>query len=196
VAPRFPAAAVLGPQIPAPLLPFTGPRLVVDSQARGASIELHDQEYVVHLPSAMAKALFDQFPGSAPMLRTVYSEGIRRNAQVNDSAALPLSVATGDFDKDSVADIAMIVTTRDTARIVVLLSNAHEGAPRLLLSGHPWSAKSTDEQDLYLGPQPAGRLPNDFMLRSDGFRVEIADKVSTVRFLENGELRSMTVSAD
>jgi hypothetical protein len=177
--------------------PVTGPRIVVDSGARGAKLELSAGAYVLRVPAEMARVLFDTLPGFRPLPRTAYPEAIRRWVDSNDPAASPLSVVVGDFDQDSVPDFAMVGSAKDTGAVVLLLSNARVGGkPRLIFIGRPWSVKIGDAEDLYLSPRHPSKLSNDFVLHADAVSVEIFEKTSSVYYIENGQLREFATSED
>jgi hypothetical protein len=177
--------------------PVTGPRLIVDSAASSATVEIQAGEYIVRLPAAMARTLFDSLPGFAPLPRAAYPEGIKKWVESSDTLAVPLSVVAGDFDGDSVSDVAMIGGSRDTLAVTMLLSNASSpGKPRLLFLGQRWAAKFTDPQDLYLGLLRPSRISDEFVLRTDAVRVEVFEKTGSVYYLEGGKLRDFSTSEE
>jgi hypothetical protein len=174
-----------------------GPKLIVDSDARAPTLEITTGDYTVRLPPDAAKVLFDSLPGFAPISRASYAAGVKTEVSRNDRDALPLSVTLGDFDGDSVPDIAMIGFARDSvAAVVVLSSGGARAIPKLVFIAHPRSASVSLPQYTYLSPQGPAKISDEFSLRTDGVRLVVFDKTSGLYYFENGQLREFRDSED
>jgi len=175
---------------------MSGPRIVSDSLVGEPGVETTGTEFVVHMPTAMNRLLFDSLPEFSPQPQSFYSAGL---VGVRKS---PMSVVTGDFDGDSKRDIAMIGTSRNTPAFIMLLarSEGHPG-PRLLIVDRPDPNTPTSLGSNYLefvGPKRI-QNPDDkkvvLDLRTDAVAV-IATNYAEIVYLDHGVVRRFSQTGD
>jgi len=181
---------------------FSGPNLVVDSLVRSPTLDSIGSDLVVRVPRQMARLLFDSLPGFRPFARSAYLERVRT---VMDSGGVvsPLSVAIGDFDGDSVPDLAMIGSSRDSTAIVMLVSDGRRGSGggsvperKLFFLVRPFPTSMSGPQVVYLLTQHSGKVSDDFTLNSDGVMVVSFEKTSSIYYLDKGQLKEFSDSED
>lgn len=178
----------------------SGPRLTIDSSAMEPRLAIQSEEYVVHLPAAMAQILYDSFPGFAPVLRAAYDAEF---VAWQDSRPEPslLSVVLGDFNGDSKRDIAMLGNAENRESIVMLLASSATGGPAQLLVIARGGVAAKGDPGYYLNlvrPQriKANReLEREALdLRTDAVQVVVPEKASSIFFLDGGVIREYTTS--
>ena len=171
--------------------PIGGPRILVDSSAQDASLEKTSNEYVVHIPSKMARLLYDSLPGFTPYQQSAYSPRL-----VHDSA---LSVVIGDFDGDSRRDVAMVGTSATKPALFMLLARSDSTAePRIVFILPP---TPPDPGPYMLGYVARGRIKSPdnpkfvLELRTDAIHL-LSEVVSEICYLDRGTMRSLGVAGD
>jgi hypothetical protein len=176
--------------------PRTGPRISVDSTAREPRVESRGVDYVLHLPSDMARALYDSLPGFTPLQQSTYPADL---AAKHNS---PLSAVVGDFNGDSRRDVALIGDSGGTPAFVFLLAKSDSIAePRIISILRPVPNTPTDLRSYYIqfvGPRRI-TYPGDpktvLDLRTDAVHA-INESVSTIYYLHQGEVRTFSVGGD
>jgi hypothetical protein len=174
----------------------TGPLLVVDSAAREPSIAIRGTEYVLSLPSEMARVLYDSLPGFTPLLQSTYP------GDVVNTHNSPLSVVVGDFNGDSVRDVAMIGDSENTpAFIFVLAKSDSVPAPRVVSILRPVPNVPTDLRSYYIQSVAPQRItypgsPESILdLKTDAIHA-VSENVSTIYYLDHGAVRTFSVGGD
>jgi len=109
----------------APVRTYSGPTIVTDSLVNEPLLELHgNEEWVLRLPRAMARVLYDSLPGFAPNPLSQYGpKTVAWMLERDPGAALP-SLVVGDFNGDSTLDVAMEGTTAKESSFFLLLSKS------------------------------------------------------------------------
>jgi hypothetical protein len=168
-------------------------------------MKLENGTFIVHLPPSMARVLNDSLPGFELVQRSAYDTAIVRwmDGWKQSDGPAPLSVAIGDFDGDSKADIAMKGIARDSAATVFVLGrSATRPEPRLIFVGRPQLADRATPEWVFLvlvRPGPItefdeGQGSQVLQLRTEAVEVVYFEKASEVYYLIGGELRSVATS--
>lgn len=198
------------------LLEATGPRLVEDSSNSEPKLELRDNEFVIHIPAAMARVLAGSLPGFTPVQRSAFDKRLvrwvadRRNREppsiLADSDAVfasALSVVVGDFNGDGRRDVAMDGVAGDsTARVFLLAAADSKASPQLIYLYPPQKFQDYGPSINYMTLVRPGKIggfdpvegsePLD--LRTDAVEVIVFEKASEVYFLERGIVKRFTTS--
>lgn len=176
--------------------PRTGPLLVIDSSAREPNVAIQGTGYVLFLPSEMARALYDSLPGFTPLLQSTYS------ADVLSKHKSPLSVVVGDFNGDSIRDVAMIGDSENTPAFIVILGKSDSIAePRVISILRPVPNTPTDLRSYYIqyvAPQRIaypGSPETVLDLRNDAIHA-VSESVSTIYYLDHGKVRTFSIGGD
>ena len=176
--------------------PPTGPLIVVDSSAREPSVELRGTEYILSLPSGMARVLYDSLPRFTPLLQSTYPGDIVRNRNS------PLSVVVGDFNGDSVRDVAMIGDSDNTPAFIFLLAKSDSIAePRVVSILRPVPNSPTDLRSYYIQSVAPQRIaypgsPQTILdLKTDAIHA-LSENVSTIYYLDHAKVRTFSVGGD
>lgn len=172
--------------------PLSGPSIVVDSTAKQARLERGSGQLIVHLSSQMAAAMYDSLPAFTPLPQSTY--GIPRPGET-DSA---YSVVVGDFDGDSLEDVAILGTSRNSPVLFMLLAKADSAGRRIFLI-EPASPPDPGAYRLgFVGPQRLQSPDNkDYFvdLRTDAIHLQ-SESVSAVCYLDHGTLRWFGLGGD
>ena len=176
--------------------PLGGPLLVTDSTARDPRIETQGTNYVLYLPSEMARVLHDSLPGFTPLQQSAYP------ADLVAQHSSPLSVVIGDFNGDARRDIAVIGDSENTPAFFILLGKSDSIAePRIISILRPVPNRPTNLRSYYLeyvGPERIAYPDNPkhvLDLRTDAIHA-VSEDVSTIYYLLKGELRTFSVGGD
>lgn len=178
----------------------SGPRLTTDSLASEARLEIRAGEYVVHLPTPMARILNDSFPGFAPISRTAYDKEFLAAIESKSEPRL-LSIVLGDFNGDSKQDVAMLGHSENRElTVMVLAATAGQGQSRLFVVSRGGDA-AKGEPGYYLNLVRPQRIranaeleSDELVLRTDAVQVVVPEKASSIFFLDNGVIREYTTS--
>ena len=172
-----------------------GPRIAADSLANDPREERTDNEFVVRLPSSMARVLFDSLPGFVPQPQAGYRPSLAKRPSA-------VSVVIGDFDGDSKRDIAMVGTSSATPVLIMLLAKSAANAdPRLVFLSRPDPGTPSSLGSQYLEFVGPGRIasPDDkknvLDLRTDAIRV-IGENLAEIVYLDRGAVRSFSIRGD
>lgn len=195
-----------------------GPRIVVDSSARGPTLEIARNEFVLRLPVSMARVLQDSMPGFAPVPRARFDSAVisyvdhgsldnapENAADINPVRPAPLSVVIGDFDGDSTADVAMLGSAGDTVVTVFLLSpHSRDASPRLLYIDRPRADPTPGEKSsTYLELVRPGKItafdedagePPSFHLLTDAVSIVYFEQAGEVAYVDRGVVRRIITS--
>ena len=171
---------------------LSGPSIVIDSTGIQARLEQVSRHLIVHLSSQMARVIYDSLPGFTPLPQSTY--GVPRP---NESDAA-YSVVVGDFDGDSLQDVAMLGTSRNSPVLFMLLAKA-DSAGRTIFLIEPASPPDSRAYRLaFVGPQRLQSPDNkDYFvdLRTDAIHLQ-SESVSTVCYLDHGTLRWFGMAGD
>ena len=174
----------------------TGPLLIVDSSAREPSVEIRGTDYVLHLPSEMARVLYDSLPGFTLLPQSNYPVDV---VSTHDS---PLSIVVGDFNGDSVRDVAMIGESEHTPSFIFLLGKSDRIAePRVVSILRPVPNSPTDLRSYYIQSVVPQRIaypgsPETILdLKTDAIHA-VSENVSTIYYLDHGQVRTFSVGGD
>jgi len=173
-----------------------GPVLLVDSSAREPSIGIRGTEYVLSLPSEMARVLYDSLPGFTLLPQYNYPVDV---VSTHDS---PLSIVVGDFNGDSVRDVAMIGESEHTPSFIFLLAKSDSIAePRVVSILRPVPNVPTDLRSYYIQSVAPQRIaypgsPESILdLKTDAIHA-VSENVSTIYYLDHGAVRTFSVGGD
>lgn len=179
-----------------PVRQLTGPLLVVDSTTREPSVEIRGTEYVVSLPLEMARVLYDSLPGFTPLLQSIYPRDV-----VSEHNS-PLSTVVGDFNGDSVRDVAMIGDSENTPAFIFLLAKSDSvPEPRVVSVLRPVPNVPTDLRSYYIQSVAPQRIaypgsPEAILdLKTDAVHA-VSESVSTIYYLDRGQVRTFSVGGD
>lgn len=179
---------------------YRGPRLLTDSLVVEPRLELRGDEYVVHIPTAMAKVLYDSLPAFAPQPLSAWEPAVVAHLiSLAPGAALP-SVVLGDFNGDSKLDIAMAGNSGPTYTMFMLLAKSDSvPVPKILLIG--WGEAATGMADSYIGlvrPQTIRVSPDlepqPLELRTDALLDVTIEKAAVMYYLDRGVIRRYLTS--
>jgi len=179
-----------------PKSPLGGPLVVVDSTVRDPRIEIQGTNYVLYLPSEMARVLHDSLPGFTPLQQSAYP------ADLVAHHSSPLSVVIGDFNGDSRRDIAVIGDSENTPAFFILLGKSDSIAEARIISIlRPVPNRPTNLRSYYIeyvGPERIAYPDNPkhvLNLRTDAIHA-VSEDVSTIYYLLRGEVRTFSVGGD
>lgn len=174
----------------------TGPLLVVDSSAREPSVAIRGTGYVLYLPSEMARVLYDSLPGFTLLPQSNYPVDV---VSTHDS---PLSIVVGDFNGDSVRDVAMIGESEHTPSFIFLLGKSDSvPEPRVVSILRPVPNVPTDLRSYYIQSVAPQRIsypgsPETILdLKTDAIHA-VSENVSTIYYLDHGQVRAFSVGGD
>lgn len=180
------------PSVPLTARLLSGPSIVIDSTAIQARLEQASGHLIVHLSSQMARVMYDSLPRFTPLPQSTY--GTPRPNE-SDSA---YSVVVGDFDGDSLQDVAMLGTSRNSPVLFMLLAKA-DSAGRTIFLIEPASPPDSRAYRLaFVGPQRLQSPDNkDYFvdLRTDAIHLQ-SESVSAVCYLDHGTLRWFGLAGD
>lgn len=194
-----------------------GPRLVVDSSGSSPHLELRNEEFVLHLPAAMARVLTDNLPGFTPTQRSAIDTALVSWVDHRIDRAIPtigepdsdlvfasaMSVAVGDFNGDGRPDVAMEGTAGDSVAAFFLLASPDSGSIPQLIYMYPTQKAWNFEPSInYMTLVRPGKLhgfeevegPEPLTLRTDAIEWAAFGKASEIYFLEGGVLKRFTTS--
>ena len=178
-----------------------GPTINVDSSSSEPRIEFPNNRYVLRLPAAAAKVLFDSMPDFSPLqLKSYPSTATPPFTYLHADAELP-SVVVGDFNGDAKLDVALEGRSKQTSATIMLLSNSSSTAtPLFILLTRNAAAASASSG--YLGLLHPQEIKDPYAenvaatLRFDGVQRVVPYRSSTVYYLENGVLRQYVYPGD
>lgn len=182
----------------APAKAYDGPRIAPDSLVRQPLLELQGNEWVLRLPSAMARILYDSLPGFTPYQLSGFSaSGVAQMLTRDPGAALP-SLVVGDFNGDSTLDVGMEGSTAKQSAFLLLISrSARVAEPKLLIAWRKDDTKRDPEN--YMGLQHPQHFEETdcvsaFDLRHDAVIYGYSDKAASIYYVEKGALAQYSVS--
>ena len=170
-----------------------GPRIIVDSLITEPRLEKAGGEFLVRLPAVMARLMYDTIPRFVPMQQPVpVPRGMARDSS--------WSVVVGDFDGNSRADVAMMgpSSATDTALFMLLSPSSTAPVPRIVFIE---PATPPDPRPYILRlvrPRKFVSPDNDEFvldLRTDAIHLR-SEIVSTICYLDNGEIRWFSLAGD
>lgn len=188
------SAQLAKPSSPAavPASALRGPSIVIDSTAKQARLDRASGELIVRLSPRMARAMYDSFPGFLPLPQSTYGAS---GSGESDSA---YSVVVGDFDGDSLHDVALLGTSRNAPVLFMLLAKA-DSAGRTIYLIEPASPPDSPAYRLgFVAPQRLQSPDNkDYFvdLRTDAIHLQ-SESVSSVCYLDHGTLRWFGMAGD
>ena len=179
---------------------FRGPRLLTDTLAVEPRLELRGDEYVVHIPAAMAKVLYDSLSEFAPRPLSAWEPAVVAHLTSRSPGAVLPSVVLGDFNGDSKLDIAMAGNSGPTYAMFMLLAKSDSvPEPKILLIG--WGEAATGMADSYIGlvrPQTIRVSPElepqPLELRTDALLDVTIEKAAVMYYLDRGVIRRYLTS--
>jgi hypothetical protein len=173
-----------------------GPTLSVDSAISQPTLDTLGGVYTVHLPSEMARLLYDSLPGFTLFPQSNYP------AALVAAHTTPLSIVLGDFNGDSAQDVAMLGESDSTAAfIIVLARSATVREAQLVSIQRPLRHTVSDLPTYYLehvSPQTFISPDNPkykLELRTDAIHAN-SENVSTIYYLKNGQVHTFPMAGD
>jgi hypothetical protein len=178
-----------------------GPRIDVDSSISEPRLEAASNSYVLHLPTATAKVLFDSLPGFSPLPLARYAKSVTPPfTYLHADVELP-SVVVGDFNGDSALDVALEGRSNETSATVMLLSKStNTQTPQLVVLTRSEAAPT--DKVAYLGLLHPQDIKDPYSLEvavnlhSDGVQRVVSYQSSIVYYLENGTLKQYAYPGD
>lgn len=179
---------------------LAGPRIAIDSSASGPRLEVRDDTYVLALPPALARTLFDSLPDFSPFQLSDWEPktvaAFLSSAQPNRE--LP-SVVLGDFNRDTKLDVALHGWSGNTVATLMLVSSS-DGAkrPRLLVLNRGKRAKGF--ATTYIGLVQPHQVTDPVTLelavdlKTDAVQYVVHNSASILYYLDHGAIRKYSSS--
>lgn len=106
--------------------PMGGPEVIVDSAISGVLLERRENKFVLRLPAAMARTLYDTLPHFTPIPQAYFGAP---PPNMPDSSR---SAIVGDFDGDSRQDVVMLGKSDSATVLFMLLASDGSGKPHIV----------------------------------------------------------------
>ena len=187
--------SVASPDRPKPPI-ISGPRIVSDSLVARPGVQITRGEFVVQLPPAMSRLLFDSLTGFSPFPTSAYDSTVWASEQERDTTAILPSVVLGDFDGDGHSDVAMVGASHDSAAAVIITGASGHGGPHLLFMSRPHPADRFGKTDVLLRAMNKQVMRDQYKVGADGVEEEYIGKGATIFYVENGTLRQIQTGDD
>lgn len=187
--------SVASPDRPKPP-PMSGPRIVSDSLVAQPGVQIRRGEFVVQMPPAMSRLLFDSLTGFSPFPTSAYDSAVWASEQERDTTAILPSVVVGDFDGDGRSDVAMVGASHDSAAAIIITGGSSHVAPHLLFMSRLHPADKSGKTDVLLRTMNKEVMRDQYKVGADGVEEEYIGKGATIFYVENGALRQIQPGDD
>ena len=169
-----------------------GPDVVVDSAIAGPLLERTGNKFVLRLPAAMARALYDTLPHFTAIPQAYFGP------PPSDKPDSSRSVMVGDFDGDSRQDVAMLGKSDSATVLLMLLASDGSAKPHLVFID-PATPPDWPQYLLHLVRRRKFVSPDNedytLDLRADAIHM-VSGIVSQICYLDHGKVAYFGLAGD